>query len=428
MDPINYAIDVQTPFQAALQGYQAGAAIRNDQQAQQQQEAARQQQQQQTKVIQDLLANKNATAEDYANATLLVPGMKDQFKQAWETRNTQQQQSDLGHISQVYGSLQSDNPDVAASLLDQRAQALRNSGNEADAKSAETMAGVVRAHPELARSMVGMKLSAIPGGDKVITSAASLGAERRADEEQPAKLKEAEAKAESAAVAAKFAESNAAQDLIKKGWDIKKIQADIDVAKQNVKIAAMNASIAREGNDLKRQELGLKLQDAIAARDDKLRGKVADVESARSNVDNMLNTIDRVMANPSLNDVLGSFEGRMPSATSMMDDEESDAIAMIDTLGSQAFLAQIPNIKGMGALSNEEGKKLQAALQNLDRAQSEEQFRSNLKEAQRLLIKGRKNISYRYGVPDNVPDTPAAAATTSPSEIDALIQKYGGSR
>jgi GH24 family phage-related lysozyme (muramidase) len=60
---------------------------------------------------------------------------------------------------------------------------------------------------------------------------------------------------------------------------------------------------------------------------------------------------------------------------------------MIDTLGSQAFLSQIPNIKGMGQLSNAEGEKLQAALQNFTRKQSEKQFRDNLAEANRLLTK-----------------------------------------
>ena len=186
----------------------------------------------------------------------------------------------------------------------------------------------------------------------------------------------------------------------------------------------MNAAANREANAIKRQELRLKVDEAIAKRDETARGKIAEVESANSNIDNMLNTIDRVMSNPSLKDVVGSFEGRMPAAASMLDDQESDAIALLDTLGSQAFLAQIPNIKGMGALSNAEGEKLQSALQNLSRAQSEKQLTSSLKEAQRLMIKARKNVADRYGVKQSVPDTPAV--TPSSSEVDALLKKYGG--
>src|SRR3954462_12338419 len=113
MDPINYSIDVQSPIQAAAQGYQLGAGIRDGQFKQQQQQAALAQQQQQAAVIKNLIANPNAGAADYANAALLVPGMREQFKQAWDQKNTDQQQNDLSHTSQVYAALQSGNPDVA---------------------------------------------------------------------------------------------------------------------------------------------------------------------------------------------------------------------------------------------------------------------------------------------------------------------------
>jgi hypothetical protein len=135
----------------------------------------------------------------------------------------------------------------------------------------------------------------------------------------------------------------------------------------------------------------------------------------------MLNTADRVLKNPSLNSVLGSIQGRLPAFVS---DEANDAIALIDTLGSQAFLSQIPNVKGMGALSNAEGEKLQSALQNLTRKQSEKQFRENLSEAQRLMLKARKNISTRFGVPETTPDTPAVQP--SMTDIDSILKKYGG--
>jgi hypothetical protein len=175
MDPINYSVDVQTPIAAAAQGYQLGAGMHDEQFKQQQQQAALQQQQQQAQVIRSLISNPNAGASDYANAALLVPGMREQFKQAWEQKNSDQQQSDLAHTSQVYAALKSGNPDVAVQLLNDRATALRNSGNEADAKHADAMAGVIQEHPELARTMVGLHLSAVPGGDKIVDQARQLG-------------------------------------------------------------------------------------------------------------------------------------------------------------------------------------------------------------------------------------------------------------
>lgn len=431
IEPISYAADVQSPFQAALQGYQAGAGIRNDQLQQQQQQLAIQQQKQQAQVIRSLITNPNATADDYANATLLVPGLKDQFKQAWETKNAQQQQNDLSHVAQVFAALKGQQPDVAAQLLTDRATALRGAGDEAGAKNADVMAQLAKDHPEFAASMIGMKLAAIPGGDKVITGAASLGAESRAEEMQPEAVKKAQAEAQSAAVAAKFAESNAAQDLVKKGWDIQKIQSDIDIAKQNVKIAAMNASIAREGNDLKRQELGLKLQEMKDQRDEKVRTRVADVESARSTMDNFLSTADKLLTmavdkDGKPTDVIKSATGPIGSRMPTTSQDTADFEALAETLGSQAFMSQIPAMRGTGNLSEREGDKLQSSLQNLSLKQSPERLIENVKEAQRLILKARKNVSIKYGVPDTVPDTPAATAT--PNEVDALIKKYAGGR
>lgn len=196
MDPINYSIDVQSPIQAVAQGYQLGAGIRDDQFKQQQQAAALAQQQQQAKVIQSLISNPNAGASDYANAALLVPGMKDQFKQAWDQKNAAQQQSDLTHASQVYAALQSGNPDAAVKVLNDRAAALRNSGNEADAKHAETMASVIQEHPDFARTMVGLQLSSVPGGDKVVDQARNLRHDPDVDRTTTATADSAVAKAE----------------------------------------------------------------------------------------------------------------------------------------------------------------------------------------------------------------------------------------
>lgn len=433
MDPINYSVDVQTPFQAALQGYQAGAAIRNDQMQQQQQQLALQQQQKQAQVIRSLITNPNATADDYANATMLVPALKDQLKQAWDTKNTQQQQNDLSHISQVFGALQGGQPSVAATLLDQRAQALRNAGNEADAKNAETMAGVVREHPGFAKSLIGMKLSAIPGGDKVIEGAVKFSSDQRAEELQAPAVEEAKARAHSASVAAKFAESNAAVDLEKKGWDIKKVQTDITVAKQNVAIAAQQAAIAREANGLKRQELQVQLQNMLDARDEKVRTRTAELESARGSMDNFLNTADRFISasvgkdgkpSATLRAAAGPVDSRLPTLQGDVADLES----LAESMSSQAFLSQVPAMRGMGSLTEREGAKLESSLANLSLKQSPEQLLINVKEAQRLILKARKNAAARYGMPESVPDTPAATSATPPNEIDALIQKYGGGR
>jgi hypothetical protein len=410
MDPINYSIDVKSPFEQTVQGFQLGAGIRQQQQAQAQQAQLQAD-------LAKLATNPNASANDYAYMMTRYPQLSEHFKRGWEVRNEGQRQNDLSQASQVYAALQSDKPDVAQQLLTERATALRNSGDEANAKHADIWAQVIGSNPQAAKNSTGLMLASILGPDKFAETFGKLGNEQRAQEQAPTDLRKKTADATTAEAKAKYADSEALLDLQKKGWDITKIQEDIKIAKENNRIAAMNAAISRESNQLKKEELTLKRDEAKEKRDEALRGKVAEVESARMNIDNMLNTADRILQNQSLNNVVGSIEGRIPS---VMSDEGADAIAMIETLKSQSFLAQIPNIKGMGALSNAEGEKLQSALQNLDRVQSEKQFKDNVKEAQRLMLKARKNIASRYGVPDTVPDTPAAKPAKGKSTDDIL--------
>lgn len=422
MQPMNYMIDVGNPIASLQQGYQLGAGIRND--IQKQQEAERQRREQ-SAVIDELTSN--PTADNYAKAMLVMPGAREQLKSSFELRNSAAIQNDVNEAGQLYSAIKNGAVDVAKQMLQTRLAGLENSGAPArEIQAVRAMSQLIDQNPQMVAGQALAVLQTAPGGDKILSAIATGGKEQREQELQPDLVRKGAAEAGAAEVKAKFAESDAVLDLEKKGWDIKKLQADIDIDRQNARIAAMNAAANREANAIKRQALRLKVDEAIAKRDETARGKIAEVESANSNIDNMLNTIDRVMSNPSLKDVVGSFEGRMPAAASMLDDQESDAIALLDTLGSQAFLAQIPNIKGMGALSNAEGEKLQSALQNLSRAQSEKQLTSSLKEAQRLMIKARKNVADRYGVKQSVPDTPAVAPSSS--EVDAMVNEllYGG--
>ncbi len=259
-------------------------------------------------------------------------------------------------------------------------------------------------------------IQAIFGSDKTEAETVKIGMETQ----------ELTSKASLAATAAKFAESKAVLDLKMGEAQIKKMAADSEVAKLNVQIAAMNAATSREGNSIKRRENELKLQELEQKRDDVVREKVGKVESARSAIDNTLNTIDKLFKNPAWKDVVGSFEGRMPEAASLLDDNESNAIALINTIGSQVFLSAVREAGSMTGMTEKEGDKLQNSLASLGRAQGEKSFEDNGREAQRLLMKARKLLTTRYGVPDTVPDTPAARP--SGGEVDAMVRELLGGK
>lgn len=198
MDPINYAIDVQQPFQAALQGYQAGAAIRNDQIAQQQQQAALAQQQRQQQALQQFSAIQNPTADDHARLMLAVPQYREQIDKAWEMRSAAQQQNQLSDLLQWGSAIKSGNQDIAAQMMDARADALENANGgkpSAESQAMRVHAEQVRAHPEFALGQIMAKVSAFPNAEKAAQARATLGGEDRAEELQPGLVRKGNAEA-----------------------------------------------------------------------------------------------------------------------------------------------------------------------------------------------------------------------------------------
>lgn len=394
--PFDYNIQQPDIAGTLLGGIKAGGQVREQRVKREAAEAEALKQQQYSADLQAYLDNPSPRGA--AAMSVKYPEQREAFKQSWDILGKDQQDSQFRSGTQVYSALQNGNPDAAKEILDRQITAMENTGQ--DASSFKSIRESIDRNPNGVAAQIGLTLSALEP-----EKWGKVANEMRESEIAPAKLSEAQSKAAKAAVDAKFAESAAAMDLEKAGWDIRKLQNDISIARQNSQIAAMNAATSREGNDLKRQELNFKLQEKIDKRDADLRDKVANVETARASIDNMLNTADRVLKTPF--GIVGSAAGPISSRAPTLSQDTADLEELVNTLGSQAFMAQIPNLKGMGALSNAEGEKLQSALQNLSLRQSPERLLENVREAQRLMLKSRQTLADRYGVPDVIPDRPA---------------------
>jgi hypothetical protein len=432
--PYDYSLNIPNPTQNMLGAVQLGGSLMQVNAAKAQMKAA-QASAARVQQMQKDLSDVNTTHSPAAIASLMVkyPEMSEQFKRGYDALGTEQQKAKVNMASQAYSSLLAGDNDTAASLLKGYGDAYRNSGMTQDADAADHMAELIRLHPETAKTTAGVYLASAMGPEKFQETFSKLESERRERDLEPSKLSEAQSAARSAATKANFAESDAVMDLQKKGWDIYKIQEDVKIARENNRIAAMTAGLAKETNELKKQELQDKLKDAQMARDQVVRDKAVAIDTTRGTIDNSMATIDRVLNNPSLNDVVGSLEGGWAGAAkNVFSDEAQNAIADIETIQSQTFLTQLQKLKdasstgasGLGALSEKEGERLINGIQSLNRKQGEKQFTDNLKEVQRLLLKTRKNITEKYGVPDTIPDTPKVQ--TSPEDIDALVKKYAG--
>ena len=180
--PINYTVDVQSPFEAAISGFKIGAA---GAEAQAQAQAREQALKGQTE-LKTLLTNPNATASDYERVLPFLP--KDQaaiVTQGFERKTKEQQQSSLQQSGQVYTALKSGQTDIAKNLLKDQATAFRNAGREQDAKATETYLQLIDMNPTGAQTTIGLMMATLPGGKEILENVDKTLSTSRAEEKQP---------------------------------------------------------------------------------------------------------------------------------------------------------------------------------------------------------------------------------------------------
>jgi hypothetical protein len=441
MRPIDYTVDVQSPFESALGGLKIGAGVAEIQASQQKRELERKALEQAQKAQTDLtalFANPNATSADYFRVSAFLP--KDQaaiVTQGFEAQTKEQQQNTLRQGTQVYTAIKSGNLPVAEMQLKEQAVALRNSGREKEAQGYDDLSNLIRLNPTGAQTTIALTIAGLPGGKDFLESADKTLSTQRAESLQPSALKEAVAKAEKAVsdatvaketatnapamqkaeadlktaeaekakIDAEFARAKTVLEVQQQAATLRKTNEDIIINKENARIAALNAAQARETNVIRREELQQKIDDAKEKRDQADRDQKATLAIQSADIDNFINTATRIKQTP--RDIINSATGPIASRLPTTNQDVADFEALVETLGSQAFLAQIPKIKGTGNLTEKEGDKLQASLQNLSLKQSPDRLIANVDEAVRLLEKARVSITARSGLPATPSDVPA---------------------
>ena len=242
MRPIDYAVEVQSPFEAALGGFKLGSTVAEVQaQAQSREQAMNAQ-----KELRTLLKNPNATSADYARVTALLP--KDQaesVRKSFEMMTGEQQQTRLSQSGQVYAAMKSGQPDIAKNLLREQADAYRNSGRESEAKATETYLQLIDMNPTGAQTTIGLMMAQLPGGKQYLENVDKTLSTTRAEEKQPFEMVKLKSEVIIKEQEAKFAPE--------------KLLADLNLTKEQInqaKAAAANsrASAAKSGAEARRAE------------------------------------------------------------------------------------------------------------------------------------------------------------------------------
>jgi hypothetical protein len=143
----------------------------------------------------------------------------------------------------------------------------------------------------------------------------------------------------------------------------------------------------------------------------KQQEKAAQLPDTMADFDNLEKTVNEIENHPGLSKGVGfigkfarGFDGFAPH----------DFAVKAKQFGDQAFLAQIPKMKGFGQLTEAEGARLVSSLSTLgDPTQSEEQYRKEIGSVRNWLKLARDRASSRAGV-----EQPQV------SHIDNLLDKY----
>ncbi len=156
---------------------------------------------------------------------------------------------------------------------------------------------------------------------------------------------------------------------VKPGQSFQRTASPDTLANNAVAIRGQNMtdSRTREANSLKYEELGIKRQEKQREAD---LGKAGQIAS----FDTMLGTLDRLKDHPGLARSTGLYS-KVPT---LPGSDSANFQSELETFKSQAFIPAVAQLKGMGALSDAEGKKLSAAVGALDPRMSESAFKESL--------------------------------------------------
>jgi hypothetical protein len=231
VQPINYFQGVQDPFAQAIAGMQLGETYAANQRAQeqaqqlaiakQQQLAQQMQQQQQIATARDtFLAKPKPTMRDALTfASILPKDQADAIRPYIEGVGKEQQQGVLRFNGQVLSALQTD-PPAGIRLLRERALAERTSGDEQEASLYERMAETAEKQgPEVAFKGLTYIIASMPGAKEMFENIDKTLSTARLETKQPLEMRELTAKTIVGETQAKFAETNAIEDLKKKAAD-----------------------------------------------------------------------------------------------------------------------------------------------------------------------------------------------------------------
>ncbi len=212
------------------------------------------------------------------------------------------------------------------------------------------------------------------------------------------------------------------QDITVRGQNISAQNAALsrEIQRAEVQDKVLDRQIARETNQIKLEELKQKQLDvqskAQAARAD----RQAAAQGAVDTFSTALDSLSEIESSPGLKKAVG-FNSAFPTVPGT---DAANFEARLDTFKAQTFLPMVASLKGMGALSDAEGKKLSDAVGALSPKMSEDAFRSSIGKIRTQLENKLGTVKRQFDYRE--PTAPQQAQQPQQTQQAAPAQPAGG--
>lgn len=212
------------------------------------------------------------------------------------------------------------------------------------------------------------------------------------------------------------------RDTIKSTEDMSIEKQKIQMRKEENASRRIEAQLKRTDNALKREELQLKIDEKKAKIAEFKQSLKTTTDQGVTAIDNSISAIDRLLDHEGLESAVGT-SSLLPSIPGT---SRASFEAELEAFDAKNFLSQIKQMKGMGSLSDAEGKKVSAAVGAINPKMKEEDFIKSLELIKSTFQKARERVR-----PESAPNATKAPESAvnmlmqNPDLADNFKAKYG---
>ncbi|HAW6397834.1 TPA: acyltransferase, partial [Escherichia coli] len=194
------------------------------------------------------------------------------------------------------------------------------------------------------------------------------------------------------------------QDIQIRGQNISAQNAALsrEIQRAELQEKALDRQIARESNQLKLEELKQKQADVRQKADIARADRQAAAQGAVDTFSTALDSLNEIEQSPGLSKAVG-IRSAFPTVPGS---DAANFEARLDTFKAQTFLPMVQSLKGMGALSDAEGKKLSDAVGALNPKMSEKAFRDSIGKIRNQLESKLSTVKKQFDYQEPVQNTP----------------------